>query len=105
MWTVEDNGQEITWPQAKAYANHLRIGGYSDWRLPEMYELKKLHDPMGGNRYNVRKPFRLTGYCVWSSTTHGSDGLPFDFDLGGRALWRVVAAGVARALSVRRFGE
>ena len=85
MWTTEDNGTDISWPQANEYAKELRLGGYSDWRLPTIDELEKLYDPKGGNKYNIRKPFRLTGWWVWSSTKEGSDSAwGFYFDLGGR---------------------
>ena len=48
MWTIEDNGSDICWKQANAYAKRLRLGGYSDWRLPTIEELEKLCDPEGG---------------------------------------------------------
>ena len=71
MWTIKDSGARITWQQANQYARQLRLGGYSDWRLPTIDELEKLYDPKGGNKYNIRKPFRLTGDRVWSSTKKG----------------------------------
>ncbi len=38
MWQETDGG-EMTWEAASAYAAALRIGGYSDWRLPTTHEL------------------------------------------------------------------
>ena len=47
MWTMEDNGTDIRWPQANQYAKQFSLGGYSDWRLPTIDELEKLYDPKG----------------------------------------------------------
>lgn len=38
MWQETDGG-EMTWEDAAAYAAALRLGGYSDWRLPSVHEL------------------------------------------------------------------
>ena len=81
MWTRRDNGENIDWNDANEYAKRLRLGGHSDWRLPTIDELEKLYDPNGGNKYNIRKPFRLSGWWVWSSTKEGSDSAwVFNFD-------------------------
>lgn len=44
MWTARDNGSAVSWPGAKTYATTSRIGGYSDWRLPNSSELAALFD-------------------------------------------------------------
>jgi TolB-like protein len=44
MWTVRDNGRDVTWKQAKAYCEACRVGGYSDWRMPTIEELEGLYD-------------------------------------------------------------
>ena len=48
MWTRRDNGEDVNWHEANEYARHLRLGGYSDWRLPTIEELEKLYDPKEG---------------------------------------------------------
>ena len=68
MWTIEDNGKDIDWHQANQYAEQLRLGGYSDWRLPTIDELKKLYDPQNLSENKIRKPFRLTACCPWLFT-------------------------------------
>ncbi len=106
MWTRRDNGEDIDWNDANEYAKRLRLGGHSDWRLPTIDELEKLYDPNGGNKYNIRKPFRLTGWWVWSSTTEGSDSAwDFLFDDGKRYSGRMAPSDSPRALCVRRSGE
>ena len=99
MWTVSDNGADINWKRAIEYAKTLRLGGYSDWRLPTIDELEKLYDPASDKTYKIREPFQLTGLWVWSSTKKGSDSawdfylfgdkrssLPIDFSYGFRVL-------------------
>ena len=105
MWTTEDNGEDISWQQANEYAKELTLGGYSDWRLPTIDELEKLYDPKGG-KYNIRKPFRLTDYWVWSSTKEGSDSAwDFFFNSGERYSAPMDFSYGVRALCVRRSGE
>jgi TIR domain/Protein of unknown function (DUF1566) len=106
MWTMEDNGSDINCPQAIEYARQLRLGGYSDWRLPTIDELEKLYDPRGGSKYNIRKPFRLTEGFMWSSTKEGSDfAWGFLFDFGKRYSSHMDSYDYSRALCVRRSGE
>ena len=35
MWQKGDNGKEVTFEEAQQYCKTLRLGGYSDWRLPK----------------------------------------------------------------------
>jgi formylglycine-generating enzyme required for sulfatase activity len=34
MWAKRDNDRAVTWTEAVAYCRNLRVGPYSDWRLP-----------------------------------------------------------------------
>ncbi len=38
IWQKEDGG-EMTWEQAKQYADSLSLGGFENWRLPTSHEL------------------------------------------------------------------
>ncbi len=38
MWQKEDNGEEVTFEGAQKYCRTLKLGGYTDWRLPEPEE-------------------------------------------------------------------
>jgi TIR domain/Protein of unknown function (DUF1566) len=103
MWTIEDNGRYVNWHEASEYARQLRLGGYSDWRLPTIEELKQLYDP--GNK-GIREPFQLTSDWVWSSTREGSGSAWALLFLFGK--FRSVHMGFSdyyRALCVRRSGE
>jgi hypothetical protein len=34
MWQKGDNGKEVAFEEAQNYCKTLRLGGYTDWRLP-----------------------------------------------------------------------
>jgi Protein of unknown function (DUF1566)/TIR domain len=105
MWTIKDNGKDVNWHDANKYAQKLRLGGYSDWRLPTIDELEKLYD---SGELDIRKPFRLTGRSrwVWSSTvTEFEDSAwYFSFVSGIREL-DLLGFSNFRALCVRGLEE
>jgi hypothetical protein len=35
MWQKDDNGEEVPFEGAQKYCQTLKLGGYTDWRLPE----------------------------------------------------------------------
>jgi hypothetical protein len=87
-----DPGQSMTWDQATQYAQNLRLGGFSDWRLPTRAELREL----GTGRKNPA--FKFDGDWGWSSEPRDSStGWLFDFISG---LGRSDSHG-GRALAVR----
>ena len=42
LWELEPKSNSMTWSEAEKYCGDLTIGGFSDWRLPKIYELKSL---------------------------------------------------------------
>ena len=42
MWTVRDNGRDVTWFEAKAYCDSCRVGGYDDWEMPSEDMLRRI---------------------------------------------------------------
>ncbi len=38
MWQKGDNGEEVTFEAAQKYCQMLKLGGHTDWRLPEPEE-------------------------------------------------------------------
>ncbi len=44
MWQMADDGQTRDWEEALSYAESLELGGYDDWRLPNVKELQSIVD-------------------------------------------------------------
>ena len=94
MWSVKDNGKDIDWNRARAYATDLRLGGYDDWRLPTIEELEGLYDPNVSDpardfifklAIHIKEPLKVTRLLVWSSTKKGPGAaLAFNFGFGKR---------------------
>ena len=57
MWTKKDSWNDtvscINWNDAKSYVSRLNTGGYRDWKMPTVEELKKIHEKSKEN---------ITGY-------------------------------------------
>ncbi len=89
MWSKADSGNGMNWEQALAYAEHLKLAGHYDWRLPNAKELQSLVDydrsPVAANPAKrgpaIAPIFQSTQLedgdypFFWSSTTH-LDGPP-----------------------------
>jgi hypothetical protein len=82
MWQQADSGTRYNWEQALAYACGLRLGGYTDWRLPNAKELQSLVDytrapAVSGTPAIDTRFFKATEIesWYWTSTTH-LDGPP-----------------------------
>jgi serine/threonine protein kinase len=78
MWTREDSyvdlGRYLNWGQSRSYVNKLSTGGYSDWRLPklaelkEIYEIKKSNTDKDGDIIHIDPIFSSGGtFWNWSS--------------------------------------
>ena len=92
MWQKDTAGDEVgdykpmTWEEALAYCENLSLGGYTDWRLPTLKELRSLVD------YETNNPAINTGFFpstplagYWSATTYINDpvtawSIVFDHD-------------------------
>ena len=71
IWQQIGSSTRMTWEQALAYCEGLDLGGYTDWRMPTIKELRRLAD---FSRYNPAidtTNFPNTISTVyWSSTTY-----------------------------------
>ena len=105
MWTIQDNGEDISWRDAGQYCKSLTLAGLSGWELPTIDELGKLYHPKN-SRFYIRKPLRLTGYWVWSSTNEGlGSAWVLNLDRGERAVFLIGHEVRPRAFCVRRSGK
>lgn len=62
----------VTWYEAEEYAKNLRLGGYTDWRVPSIKELISLVDANGAMR--TRKPYFDENYFDFSYGPQNIDG-------------------------------
>ncbi len=84
QWAQDAGGEAMVWDKANAYVRKLKIGGYSDWRLPTKEELESLLSyckskgisPKDGgcaDYYNKIGFKNVLSRDYWSSTTVTGD--------------------------------
>jgi hypothetical protein len=101
-WAKADNGADINWNQAIAYCTNLRLGGYSDWRLPTIDELKNIYDVNAGD-IHVKGNLKLSAGFLWSSTQKNAGQVwLYAFGTGQPFSYRLSDSDRDRALCVRR---
>lgn len=90
MWSAKDNGENINWHDAKRYCENHRVGGYSDWRLPTIDELRGLYDEKKSgysldchskNPNNIYLTHLIHVSCGWVWSSKGSDSSAIYFNL------------------------
>ena len=103
-WAVKDNGSSVNMNQAGEYCSNLRLGGFSDWRLPSIDELEAMYDKQSTKLYKIKGPIELSDACVLSATMNNSGEVwSFYFSYGGKSLGRASGHGSgSRALCVRQ---
>ena len=107
MWATVDNGCDVNWDQARTYSQGLVRGGYSDWRLPELEELARLHEfTVRADGKSNAVPVELTGLCLWSETSRDSASAWYFNCNTGKSSWafRHLSYGY-RALCARATGS
>jgi hypothetical protein len=73
MWQQEDDNIEKKWNDAISYCKGLSLGGYNDWRLPNISELQSIIDKTGGiPTINTTYFPNTNSSSYWSSTTPAS---------------------------------
>lgn len=73
MWQDDAVGSQMDWSTAVTTCENLTLGGYSDWRLPNIRELNSITDR---NRANPAISTNFTAASsdyYWSSTTMASN--------------------------------
>ncbi|MDM8516766.1 PEGA domain-containing protein [Desulfobacterales bacterium HSG16] len=109
MWAAKDNGEDINWKNAKRYCENYQGGGYTDWRLPTIKELRGLYDENKGYTMKCNTDYtnhltrliHLTCCCPWSSETSGSSAAFFYFFDGNVFQFAQSISSYFRVLPVR----
>lgn len=106
MWHTEDNGDDINRGAAAAYCAESSKGGYSDWRLPSIYELETLYAPeaRSSKRFKTIEGIHLSGCCPWTLSPHGDFHWTFIFYNGLRYIKHASIKKTSRALCTRHAG-
>lgn len=106
MWQVADNGSDITQKAAAVYCDEASEGGFSDWRLPTIYELESLYAPENASRkrFHTIDAITLSGCCPWTVSPHGDFYWTFVFYNGLRYIKYESIGKFSRALCVRHAG-
>jgi hypothetical protein len=108
MWAKADNHGDITWQDAKLYAENIILSTYSDWRLPTIAELQTLFDKslqgyetICGHRVRINPIIQITCGFLWSSEARSISAMTFNVSRGYRYMNRKVRSRGVRVLPVR----
>ena len=83
MWAATDDGKGINKRDLGAYLANYRAGGYDDWRVPTVDELKTIYDPAGKGLVScVTDLIHVSDEWVWALGDRGFF-LGFSFFNGG----------------------
>ena len=76
MWAKASSTEAMTWGEALAYCEDLSLAGYSDWRLPNIKELRAIvdyenhHPATNVNYFPKEDDLVCYHYTFWASTTY-----------------------------------
>ena len=75
MWVRAPVFATYTWYTALAYANNLNLCGYSDWRLPNIIEIKSVVNGAAANKATFlnTQGFNVYANPYWSSTNQAGN--------------------------------
>ena len=83
MWQDDAVGSTMDWSTAITTCENLTLGGYSDWRLPNIRELKSIADRTRANPAISPNFTAITSDYYWSSTTYSVSSYVCDVGFSG----------------------
>jgi hypothetical protein len=84
MWSADESAKELTLENAEKYAGECRLGGFTDWRLPDQDELQSLRDLSKHNPCIDTNVFKSNASYVWTRTPEArSSGLLWVVNFSG----------------------
>ncbi len=70
MWQRSDNNRKYEWEDACNYCDDLILGGYGDWKMPDIYQLRTLIDDAFSPEINTDYFSNCKSYpFYWSGST------------------------------------
>lgn len=83
MWQQDDSGAGMVWGDGLVYAENLEVGGYTDWRLPNVKELQSIvdytHSPSASDSANLGPAIDLDYFNI---TELPADSTQYNPDYG-----------------------
>ncbi|MEA2091815.1 MAG: DUF1566 domain-containing protein, partial [Campylobacterota bacterium] len=70
QWQDDAVGSTMSWNGAISFCENLTLDGYSDWRVPNINELKSIVDRSKSNPAIVTGFSHISSNYYWSATTH-----------------------------------
>jgi hypothetical protein len=68
QWAAEESAKELTFADAEKHCAELRLGGFEDWRLPDLEELESLRDLTRHNPCIDTAFFKSNAGWTWTRT-------------------------------------
>lgn len=68
MWAANESAERMDFATAEKYCKELKLGTYSDWRLPELHELESIREIACHNPCINTDFFKSYAHWVWTST-------------------------------------
>ncbi len=108
MYAAHDSPVELNYCEAKIYCESFRAGGYDDWRMPTLDELRKLNEQGITREKLIPGQLIKIHWRVWSSEVNIHDGdmvsaATFSFNIGRRRYLHPGVSTFNAALPVRNL--
>ncbi|HET6805648.1 MAG TPA: DUF1566 domain-containing protein [Frateuria sp.] len=68
QWAAEESPKQLDFEAAEQHCASLRLGGFDDWRLPDLEELESIRDLSRHNPCIDTAFFKSNANWVWSRT-------------------------------------